>query len=251
MIRWIFFDVGNVLLSDDPLLALRYRMLYTAVCSAGHELSFEQLCREREHLILEERESFYFLRICDKYLTDQQKERLLADYDEQFRENYIKYSPLTPGIGEVVKELSSKYKLAIAANQVRECRGALEELGLLRFFDVVGISEEMQIAKPAPEFFQCLLEEAKCEPAEAIMIGDRVDNDIAPAKSLGMKTICLRMGVWDKGYEPVDDIERRYFESMDRACLSRLRADGDYQQPDVLVNSVAEITGTVYKLNDD
>ena len=31
-------------------------------------------------------------------------------------------------------------------------------------------------------------------PADCIMVGDRIDNDIAPAKALGMATILLRGG---------------------------------------------------------
>ncbi|MBS0522088.1 MAG: HAD family hydrolase, partial [Proteobacteria bacterium] len=31
-------------------------------------------------------------------------------------------------------------------------------------------------------------------PAECIMVGDRIDNDIAPAKALGMATIRFRTG---------------------------------------------------------
>ena len=27
------------------------------------------------------------------------------------------------------------------------------------------------------------------------MVGDRVDNDVAPAKKLGMKTVCVKQGI--------------------------------------------------------
>lgn len=33
-----------------------------------------------------------------------------------------------------------------------------------------------------------------CKPNEAVMIGDRLDNDIVPAKQLGMKTVWVRQG---------------------------------------------------------
>ena len=35
---------------------------------------------------------------------------------------------------------------------------------------------------------------AGCAPDEAVMIGDRTDNDIAPANELGMQTILIRQG---------------------------------------------------------
>lgn len=35
---------------------------------------------------------------------------------------------------------------------------------------------------------------AGCLPQNAVMVGDRLDNDIAPAKNLGMKTIRIKQG---------------------------------------------------------
>ena len=35
---------------------------------------------------------------------------------------------------------------------------------------------------------------AGCQAENAVMIGDRLDNDIAPAKKLGMKTVWIRQG---------------------------------------------------------
>ena len=42
-----------------------------------------------------------------------------------------------------------------------------------------------------------------CDPNEAIMIGDRLDNDIIPAKKLGMKTIWVRQVY--AVYQKIDD----------------------------------------------
>jgi len=33
------------------------------------------------------------------------------------------------------------------------------------------------------------------DPKECILVGDRIDNDIIPAKQLGMKTILVRVGL--------------------------------------------------------
>lgn len=34
------------------------------------------------------------------------------------------------------------------------------------------------------------------EAENAVMIGDRMDNDIVPAKHLGMKTVWIKQGFW-------------------------------------------------------
>lgn len=42
--------------------------------------------------------------------------------------------------------------------------------------------------------FEIAFEMAGCSADEAVMIGDRLDNDIYPAKRLGMKTIWIKQG---------------------------------------------------------
>ena len=48
--------------------------------------------------------------------------------------------------------------------------------------------------KPDIRIFEYALDKANCIPQEACMIGDRLDNDILPAKSLGMKTVWIKQG---------------------------------------------------------
>ena len=59
---------------------------------------------------------------------------------------------------------------------------------------MVVASAEVGYAKPDFEIFNVALEQADCKPNETVMIGDRLDNDIIPAKKLGMKTVWVRQG---------------------------------------------------------
>ncbi|MYA76953.1 MAG: HAD family hydrolase [Gemmatimonadetes bacterium] len=52
----------------------------------------------------------------------------------------------------------------------------------------------MGVKKPDQRFFETILANADTKASEAIMIGDRLDNDIIPARRIGMKTIWLRWG---------------------------------------------------------
>ena len=49
---------------------------------------------------------------------------------------------------------------------------------------------------PDRRIFEIALERSGCKPENAVMIGDRIDNDIVPAKQLGMKTIWIKTGIW-------------------------------------------------------
>ncbi len=92
--------------------------------------------------------------------------------------------------------------------------------GIGKYFDVVMASAEAGCAKPDLKIFSMALDEAECDPADAVMIGDRLDNDIFPAKKLGMKTIWVRQGY--AIYQSIDDESRR---------------------PDHIVDSIDELTG--------
>lgn len=94
---------------------------------------------------------------------------------------------------ETLKALKERgYNLGIIANQVEGTAQRLEAWGLLKYFDVVATSAELGVAKPDKLIFEKAFELADCQPCNSVMIGDRLDNDIAPAKALGMKTVWIR-----------------------------------------------------------
>ena len=87
------------------------------------------------------------------------------------------------------------YKLGIIANQKLGTEKRLESWGLCQDFEVIAASAEIGYAKPDKEIFEKALELAKCTAAESVMVGDRLDNDIIPAKAIGMKTVWVKNGL--------------------------------------------------------
>jgi FMN phosphatase YigB (HAD superfamily) len=55
-------------------------------------------------------------------------------------------------------------------------------------------SFELGLEKPDPAIFSIALERAGCAASEAVMIGDRLDYDICPARMLGWRTIRVAQG---------------------------------------------------------
>ena len=72
----------------------------------------------------------------------------------------------------------------------------LTAFGILDFFDPRAIisSWDWQVMKPDRRLFTIACAQAGVAPQEAVMIGDRLDNDIAPAKAVEMRTIWIRQG---------------------------------------------------------
>ncbi len=112
---------------------------------------------------------------------------ILPNWDHSLEKLYAKTK-------DVLEELSCKYRLGIIANQSLGTQERIDNWGIGKYFEVVVASAEAGCEKPDLAIFNLALEKAGCEPKEAIMIGDRLDNDIAPAKQLGMKTIWVRQG---------------------------------------------------------
>ena len=92
----------------------------------------------------------------------------------------------------MLEKLAQKYKLGIIANQTAGTQNRLDKWGIGKYFDVVVASAEAGYAKPDLQIFELALEQSGCMAKNAAMIGDRLDNDIVPAKKLGMKTIWAR-----------------------------------------------------------
>ncbi|HWJ31226.1 MAG TPA: HAD family hydrolase [Gaiellaceae bacterium] len=85
---------------------------------------------------------------------------------------------------------------------------AFVEQDLAPLVDAVASSESLGVWKPAPEFFERLVDLAGV-PAERIAyVGDRVDNDVGPAIAAGMTGVHIRRGPWGYLQTPPDEAIR-------------------------------------------
>lgn len=84
------------------------------------------------------------------------------------------------------------YRLAVMANQPVEAMGFLQTLPV----DQVATSAGWGVAKPDPAFFARVASEVGAAPEHVAYVGDRVDNDVLPAREAGMLAVHLRRGPW-------------------------------------------------------
>jgi len=96
--------------------------------------------------------------------------------------------------------------VVIAGNQPVQARPALEAMELP--VDGVHVSDEWGVQKPDPAFFTRVTETAGLPPAEILYVGDRVDNDVLPARAAGMRTALVRRGML--GYLHADRPDAKY-----------------------------------------
>ncbi len=73
---------------------------------------------------------------------------------------------------------------------------AFTEDDLRLHFDGVASAERWGAWKPAPEFFDRVVDLAGVPADKIAYVGDRVDNDVAPAIAAGMAGVHIRRGPW-------------------------------------------------------
>lgn len=86
-------------------------------------------------------------------------------------------------------------RVAVIGNQPSRRTAELRALGVAP--DVMVMSDELGHAKPDPAFFAAALEAmGGPAPQDVTYVGDRIDNDVVPARAAGLRTIHLRRGPW-------------------------------------------------------
>lgn len=86
------------------------------------------------------------------------------------------------------------FLVGIAGNQPAGAIAQLHEVGFEA--DFIASSSELGVAKPLHEFFTRITQLAGRTPDAILYVGDRLDNDVLPARAAGMHTAFLRRGPW-------------------------------------------------------
>ena len=88
----------------------------------------------------------------------------------------------------------ARRRVVIAGNQPPQARAALDAMDL--GVDTILISDELGAQKPAAEFFAAVVAATGVDAPRIAYVGDRLDNDVLPARHAGMRTVLLRRGPW-------------------------------------------------------
>lgn len=174
--KWIFFDIGSTLVDETEAYNHRIRDIIQ-----GTDITFELFDAKRIELA----------------------KRGHDGNSEAIRFFGLKKTPwhredevLFDDACETVQYLNERgYRLGIIANQSAGTARRLDEWGMGSSFEVVAASAELGVSKPDRLIFEKALELAGCAPQDSVMVGDRLDNDMIPAKAVGMKTVWIRKGL--------------------------------------------------------
>lgn len=189
-IQWIFFDVGYTLLDETPAWRERFASMSAVLARAGQHVDaaaifsrYERCCADFAPM--------QWKAVVSAFLNEPERIAAYMAHCDPWRHDLE--TPY-PGVKPMLAALSHDFSLGIIANQSLGTRERMGNHGLLEHLSLVIGSAEAGVVKPDPRIFELALREAGCEPAQAVMVGDRLDNDIRPANLLGMKTVHVRQG---------------------------------------------------------
>jgi len=192
-ITTILFDVGWPIIDETEAHEGWYQFIIDAVKNrTGRNITREEVLLAQAEGIACYSPSLFSYVIWQFTRPD---EKAFHEIRRGFEEYYTHCAyRIQDGIKDVLEKLHGPFKLGIAANQPTAIYEFLKKNGILKYFDSTMVSEEIGYSKPDLRMFIRVLENLNSSPEEALMIGDRPDNDIVPAKLLGMKTVWLRIG---------------------------------------------------------
>jgi HAD superfamily hydrolase (TIGR01662 family) len=133
-------------------------------------------------------------------LDEERKRRVEAGQPEQFWEEDL-YPDVREGMA-ALREMG--IWVGVAGNQTARAGAILRELGLPA--DLIATSDDWGVSKPDPGFFQAVISAAPCPAKRILHVGDRLDNDLKPAKAAGMQTAFVRRGPWGYIWEHHPDM---------------------------------------------
>ena len=104
----------------------------------------------------------------------------------------VRSQPILPGVENYIREARSlDLKLGIASSSDRQwVTGNLARLGLLKYFDVVHTSDDVERTKPDPALYQLALHSLELQPNETFVLEDS-PNGITAAKRAGMYAVAI------------------------------------------------------------
>lgn len=175
-IKWIFFDLGSTLIDETEADSRRIKEMIS-----GTDITEEDYREKRFEMI-------------QKGLNGDLStiEYFGLTKTPWHSEEEVPY----PDVVSTLTELKQRgYKLGVVANQKYGTEQRLKNWNLLQFFYFIAASAELGMAKPEPAIFKWALEQADCHPQNVVMVGDRLDNDMAPANRFGIHSVRLLRGL--------------------------------------------------------
>lgn len=192
---FVFFDLGQTLIDEWEFIEYIDLRFLEILNGFGARIDRRNYISVRDSVIRDRRignggVKQLIIEVC-RLLSPPGYEKVIASRLEpeilKARSASFKFSTEAESTLKALAEM--QIEMGLIANQSQDIEEILKRSGLERFFKVKVISSSVRLAKPDPRIFQLALDSSAMSAKDCVMVGDRLDTDICPAKSIGMTTI--------------------------------------------------------------
>lgn len=178
----VIFDLGNVLLSFDPIAYLRQDIKDEVVLKQiGKEIFASKEWLQLDRGTMDEET---FIQIISKRLPEH--EQLIKGKLENWEQILV---PIPTSVEIIPKLKEQGYNLYILSNFHKQAfKNVYKKYDFFKYFDGRVISSDWQLLKPEKEIYQKLMDLYDIDPQRSVFIDDSKDNTDA-AQALGFHTI--------------------------------------------------------------
>ncbi|MDE5592628.1 MAG: HAD hydrolase-like protein, partial [Clostridiales bacterium] len=163
-VKYIFFDIGYTLVNEDNVWIERCKEQAETQQALDLRITADTLMQDVKTASLQFKSQWKS--VIAKYGFTQS-----AKYKSELETLYA-------DTRLVLDKLSKKFKLGIIANQSGDLLERLRGWDIEKYFSTVVSSADYGISKPDERLFTIALEKSCFTASSAVMVGDRLDNDI-------------------------------------------------------------------------
>jgi putative hydrolase of the HAD superfamily len=212
LLKGAIFDLGETLMhltvTWEQVREWRIQAIHNALIEQGVDSNPAEI--RREWLRLHEEESDYtartfeeieiqesFLKLFERLKVKREQQPNMGKLVKRFFALEAESWVIFPGVLQMlqqVRDLGLKMGLLSNARNDWAVKEIMNRLGLTAYFDAILTSAALGIRKPRPEPFREMLKLLAVGAAEAVMVGNSMEADIAGARPLGIRTIRVELG---------------------------------------------------------
>jgi FMN phosphatase YigB (HAD superfamily) len=241
--QMVFLDVGNVLIDDDPFLSEAFRFIREAMPAHRPMARTDRFLGDVERAL--RRHGHEAVERMGHRCHGRSWPRLRKSIQQQISLKWWRLVRMVPGCREALAAIAQTYRLGLLANQPPQVLDCLEQWRISPLFDVVLLDSQQGVSKPDPAFFRLGLAKAHTDSGAAVMVGDRLDNDIIPARRVGMRAVLLWLDARCKGWTPEDEWGVRMKEILERLPMPRWDAFPPRERPLSVAKGWGELPGAI------
>jgi FMN phosphatase YigB (HAD superfamily) len=194
-IRTVLLDAGGVILDESEHEEMRARIAVEILSTLIPEYSVSDYYASVEEAVKCFCPSVYQYVFWKAVKRDPILfERLYGTFSEEWQQ---RRSPLklSAGFENELRELCKDFQIGIAGQYGHELLELLELRSLLECFTHRMTQEDLSATKPDLRYYQEIIKASGADPQQCVMVGDRIDKDVIPAKLMRMRTILIRVGL--------------------------------------------------------